>query len=302
VSRCFLISAIARIFQPGCKAANLPILEGKQGVGKSTAAETLFEPWFSDELADLGSKDAAMQTAGVWCIEVAELNAMTRGEISKIKAFISRKTDRFRPPYGRRVAEFSRQAVFLGTTNSVGYLKDETGARRNWPIECGKLDIAGLRDVRDQLWAEANQLYHAGAAWWIVNSNVLKLAEEEQAGRYIGDPWDHDVAKYLNHLSATGGSNSVTVHQILEQAVGMPIERRGQTEQNRVARILRSMGWERYQERSADGRTWRYRKKYDTRAPNAAPDIGEPCDEIRIKAAAFISMGMELQAGRWAVN
>lgn len=90
VSRCFLISAIARIRQPGCKVDTLPILEGLQGIGKSTVAETLFQPWFSDEIADLGSKDAAMQTAGVWCIEVAELDAMLRGEVSKIKAFLCR--------------------------------------------------------------------------------------------------------------------------------------------------------------------------------------------------------------------
>jgi predicted P-loop ATPase len=312
VSRCFLISAVARIYQPGCKADNLPILEGMQGVGKSTAAETLFEPWFSDELADLGSKDAAMQTAGVWCIEIAELDAMSRGEISRIKSFISRKIDRFRPPYGRRVIAFPRQCVFLGSTNSTGYLKDETGGRRYWPIKCGKLDIAGLREVRDQLWAEANQLYHAGVAWWIVNPKVLELAEVEQADRYQGDAWDHEVAKYLNHLSVTGGCNTVTVHQILTQAINMPTERQGQTDQNRVARILRSVGWERYRERSADGLTWRYRRKSDTNfnsllhvganAPDAAPNVNEPCDEIRTKSAAFIAMGMELQAGRWAMN
>ena len=95
-----LIAAVARIYDPGCKVDTVPIFEGAQGARKSTAVKALFDPWFSDELADLGSKDAAMQTRGVWGIEVSELDAMSRMEVSRIKAFITRTTDRFRPPYG----------------------------------------------------------------------------------------------------------------------------------------------------------------------------------------------------------
>ena len=76
VGRAMLIAAVARIFQPGCKVDTVPIFEGAQGARKSTAVKALFDPWFSDELADLGSKDAAMQTRGVWGIEVSELDAM----------------------------------------------------------------------------------------------------------------------------------------------------------------------------------------------------------------------------------
>jgi predicted P-loop ATPase len=106
VSRCTMIGSVARVSEPGCKVDNMPIFEGLQGIGKSSMAQALYEPWFSDEIADLGSKDAAMQMQGVWMIEIAELDAMSRTEVSKIKAFVSRRTDRFRPPYGRRVAEF----------------------------------------------------------------------------------------------------------------------------------------------------------------------------------------------------
>ena len=134
----------------------------------------MFSPWFTDDIADLGSKDAAMQLQGTWLVEIAELDAMARNDQSKIKAFISRKTDRFRPPYGSRVIEVPRACVFWGTTNSTGYLKDETGARRYWPIKTGKLDIEGLRRDRDQLWAEADHLHSQGVAWWIVNPNVLR--------------------------------------------------------------------------------------------------------------------------------
>ena len=136
---CALVAATARIFVPGCKVDTIPILEGGQGLGKSTALKTLFAPWFSDELADLGSKDAAMQLEGVWLIEVSELDAMSRSEVGRIKAFVSRTADRYRPPYGSRVVEQLRSCVFWGTTNSETYLQDETGARRFWPIKVGPL-------------------------------------------------------------------------------------------------------------------------------------------------------------------
>src|SRR3984893_9713188 len=149
-----LLSAVARVMQPGCKVDSVPILEGPQGVGKSSALRALFGPWFTDEIADLGSKDAALQTQGAWLIELAELDSLHRAEISKIKAFLSRTTDRFRPPYERRVIENPRQCVFAGTTNSEAYLKDETGGRRFWPIRVREIDLDGLGAARDQLWAQ----------------------------------------------------------------------------------------------------------------------------------------------------
>ena len=179
VGKVTMIGAIARIYQPGCKVDTVPIFEGPQGARKSTAVKTLFDPWFSDELADLDSKDSAMQTRGVWGIEVSELDAMSRSEVSRIKAFISRTMDRFRPPYGSRIIERPRPCVFWGTTNADGYLKDETGGRRFLPIKIGKIDIAGLERDRDQLWAEAVSLYQQGAEWWINSLQVQADAENK---------------------------------------------------------------------------------------------------------------------------
>ena len=110
----FLIGAVARVYRPGCKSDCSLILEGPQGTLKSTALRTLAEPWFSDEIADLGSKDAAMQARGVWIIELSELDSMSKSEVSRIKAFMSRQVDRFRPSYGRRVIEAPRECVFAG--------------------------------------------------------------------------------------------------------------------------------------------------------------------------------------------
>ena len=119
----WLISAVARIFRPGAKADCCLILEGPQGIRKSTALRTLAGEFFTDELADLGSKDAAMQTRGVWIIELSELDSLSNSDVARIKAFMSRTTDRFRPPYGMRLVESPRQCVFAGTVNQSVYLK-----------------------------------------------------------------------------------------------------------------------------------------------------------------------------------
>jgi predicted P-loop ATPase len=149
VSQSMFIAGVARIMQPGCKYDTVPILEGSQGKGKSSAIEALFSPWFSDDLAELGSKDAAMQVRSAWCIEIAELASMNRTEIERVKAFITRRVDIFRPSYGRRVIQVQRQSVLFGTTNNDTYLKDETGGRRFWPIRCnGRIAVDAISATR----------------------------------------------------------------------------------------------------------------------------------------------------------
>ena len=254
VGRAMFIAAVARIYDPGCKVDTVPIFEGVQGARKSTAVKALFDPWFSDELADLGSKDAAMQTRGVWGIEVSELDAMSRMEVSRIKSFITRTTDRFRPPYGSRIIESPRSCVFWGTTNSDGYLKDETGGRRFWPVKIGKINIDLLRDWRDQLWAEAATLYQAGIPWWLTKKDAQADAERHQRDRYIGDPWDKAIAEYVEAAS------EVTMDEVLRFAVNLEIGRCGQSEMNRASRCLRSLGLSRVQVRTGDKRVYKYRK------------------------------------------
>jgi predicted P-loop ATPase len=240
VGRCIFISAVARVFEPGCKVDHVAVLEAEQGAFKSSAVDALFSPWFSDELAELGSKDAAMQARVAWGIEIAELTSMRKGEVERIKAFIARSVDRFRPSYGRRVIEVPRQCVFVGTTNSDGYLKDETGARRFWPLQCRCIKLKAIKRDRDQLWAEAVTLYRKGEPWWLTDVHDIAAAREEQADRYADDAWEAIIAKRLN------GKDDTSVAEILADVLRIEEAHWTQADQNRVARCLTVHGWHQY--------------------------------------------------------
>ncbi|HUZ31474.1 MAG TPA: virulence-associated E family protein [Xanthobacteraceae bacterium] len=178
----FLISAVARIFQPGCQVDHMLVLEGPQGRQKSTALRTLARTWFTDRLSPVGTKDSAIEVAGAWLIEMAELDALTKATNSAIKSFVTRREDQFRPPYGKHLIDQPRQCVFAGTINPVGgYLKDPMGARRFWPVACGRIDLSSLERNSNQLWAEAVFCYRAGTKWWLetplaINARMLIFA------------------------------------------------------------------------------------------------------------------------------
>ena len=252
VSARWIIGAVARVNRPGCKADCALILEGKQGLGKSSALKALAHPWFTDEVADLGTKDAAMQLAGVWVLELAELDSMARGDVSRIKAFMSRTTDRYRPPYERRIVEQPRQCVFAGTVNHNEYLRDETGGRRFWPIACTHVEVGGLTAVRDQLWAEARDRYQADETWWLDNGTLNAAATIEQRQRYQPDAWSKPIESHIANLA------SISVGEILAEVLHLAVGEWSQIDMNRVSRCLRSLGWERRQMRVGREREWRY--------------------------------------------
>ncbi|MBI4905137.1 MAG: hypothetical protein HY820_15995 [Acidobacteria bacterium] len=252
----WIISAVARVFEPGCKADCCLILEGEQGIRKSTALRVLAQPWFTDEIADLGSKDAALQTRGVWVIEIAELDSMSRSDIGKIKAFMSRMTDRFRPPYGKRPIDSPRQCVFAGSVNHGTYLRDETGGRRFWPVECkaAVIDVEALAEVRDQLWAEAMSLYFDGKSWWLDSVELNREAAQEQADRYEGDAWDELI------LPWAADRESVSIAEVLTSCLEKKKDQWTQLDRIRVARCLRAHKWTRYRVGVRGSRDWRYRR------------------------------------------
>jgi len=250
----YLRSAVARIMRPGCKADHCLILEGPQGIRKSTAFKTLGQPWFTDELADLGSKDAALQTSGVWLVEIAELDGMTGTEVGKIKAFMSRAVDRFRPPYGRYVLESPRQCVFAGSVNHGAYLRDETGARRFWPVTCGKILIDELVRDRDQLWAEALRSFNSGGSWWLETADLISQAEDEQGNRYEESAWDGLILDFAEER-LKGGFDSVSVAEVLDLCMKKKASDWTRADEMRVASSLTRARWSRYRVSTFGGAT-----------------------------------------------
>jgi predicted P-loop ATPase len=240
----WLISAVARIYSPGVKADHMLILEGEQGTLKSTAFKTLGEPWFADDIPDLGNKDSKEYLAGRWIIEVAELDAMTHPELSRVKAFLSCASDHFRPPYGRRTIDVPRQCVFAGTVNHNQYLSDETGGRRFWPVKTGAIDIPALKKDRDQLWAEAVYRYREHEKWWLESAQLNKKAAEEQNERYQHDPWEDKIADWIaKWTQCPDYEGHITTHQILTIVLDKPIGTLTRWDQIRVGAILRRLKW-----------------------------------------------------------
>lgn len=236
------IGAVARVMKPGCQMDTALILEGLQGIGKSTFFRILAgEEFFTDQISEFGTKDAALEMRGKWVIELAELDAMGKAETSRIKRFIGQTHDRCRPPYARAVQEQPRQNVFCGTTNENEYLRDPTGARRFWPATANKLDLQKLRNDRDQLWAEALWRFNAGESWWLDNDGDNALASTEQSLRYQSDSWEFVISNYLRN-NLTG--HHVTIPQILEHALGITEKAKwDRTAQLRVGACLRRLGY-----------------------------------------------------------
>lgn len=245
--RKFLIASVARGLEPGCKVDTALILEGPQGLKKSSAVATLYGvDWTVDHLPDLQTKDAILQLCGRWCVEAAELDALNRAETARIKAFLSTSIDVARLPYGRRTGSMPRQCVFIGTVNKggTGYLKDETGARRFWPVECGagwkagcKIDLAALAEARDQLWGEAVVAYRAGEHWWLDDADEA-LQAAATAERYDADAWTNSI------VAALGAKESVLIDDMFG-ALRMDPKDWSRANQMRIGGALAHLGWKR---------------------------------------------------------
>lgn len=231
-----LVAAVARVFEPGCKADHVLILEGPQAAGKSEAIRVLGGPWYHPQLPNLLGERPGQELQGRWLVEIGELDAFRGIAVSRIKDFVSRPVDIYRPSYGRCSVTRPRQCVFVGTTNEDSYLRDPTGGRRFWPVATGDIRLDDLRSDRNQLWAEAVLAYRNDAQWWPDRAWWPQLHAIQEA-RYEGDPWEGLVADYVAGLA------SVTTRELLEGAVHKHADQWTRTDQMRVAEILKRLGW-----------------------------------------------------------
>jgi predicted P-loop ATPase len=248
VGKWWLLSAVGRILVPGSKADYVLVLEGEEGIHKSSALRALAGDYFTDAALDLSNKDAYLQIQGAWIVEIAELDALMRAESSTAKSFFTRSTDKFRPPYGRKTIELARQCVCAGTVNHNDYIKDYTGGRRYWPVWCSKkIALEDLERDRDQIWAEAVHCYRRGDKYWPEGKRQRDLCRAEQEARQLDDPWEHDIVYWI------AGRQSVTSAAILEHAIAMPKDRWNRSHQTRIGQIMTRLGWKRKRGRE-DGR------------------------------------------------
>jgi predicted P-loop ATPase len=263
IGRKFLIAAVRRVKQPGCKFDNIIVLEGKQGTLKSTLARALAggRENFSD--ADILQSDKREQQElceGVWIYEIAELSGLHKSEVEKVKAFASRQEDKARPAFARKVQVRQRTCVFFGTTNDNEYLQDQTGNRRFWPVAIVRVDIDAFRRDREQLFAEALVAEATGEPL-VLPEEVWPDAEQRQESRVAADPWADRLGMLRDEddliAFARESVNNIQVHPnesnllcwrvssefILSSLLNIPPERQNNAQAKKVANIMRKFGW-----------------------------------------------------------
>lgn len=229
VTRKTLVAAIARIYKPGTKFDSILVLNGAQGMGKSTLFALLGKQWFSDSLsiADMKDKTAPEKLQGYWILEISELNGMKKVDVETVKSFITRTDDKFRQAYGVSVESHPRSCVIVGTTNSDGgFLRDITGNRRFWPVRVtgkGKYHPWELTEI-DQIWAEAIEYYKQGeelflkdelaAAAYAMQRDAMETDDREglvceYLDRLLPEDWDKmDLFERRNFLDGSDFGNS----------------------------------------------------------------------------------------------
>lgn len=257
VSPKVLISAVARALEPGCQVDTVLVIEGDQGIKKSSAIAALFGRDYTRESVSLfdNHQRMVMNMMGAWAIELAEFVAIARSQNNGVKGLITMRHDTVVLPYAKSAVTLPRRCIMLATVNpeSGGYLTDSTGNRRYWPVEATKIDLDGILAKRDQLWAEAMHRYRAGERWWL-DGDENKSATVEQEDRGQQDPWVEPLRKKLEERAADSGT--AISHMTADEALtllGVPHERKDKRAEMRVTAALSDLDFVRKKVRPESG-------------------------------------------------
>lgn len=269
-SKNFWIGMIARIYWPGCQLDNMIVLEGPQGAGKTRALRAIGGPWYTEVKENVTHRDFFMVLHGKLLVEIAELDAFRKAEITRIKQVVTCATDRFRSPYDRAAKDHARMSVFVGSTNESNYLSDNTGARRFWPMRCGTIKVDKIAEDREQLFAEAVERYKKREPWH--EMPIDETAKEQEDRRHV-DEWENIVAEYLANQEQTTTRDIAGYLKIETAKLDM-------ITQKRIAGVLRVLGWEKKTARSTGGATIKVWRKAgepeELPLPETAADQTEP--------------------------
>jgi predicted P-loop ATPase len=266
VGRCWLVSMVARALTPGCQVDTMPVLEGPQGIKKSTSLEILGGEFYTSLPRDFGDVEFLQVMEGCWLGEIPDMASFRGRDLEHIKAFITIREDRYRRSYGRRAITRPRQTVFAATDNGGDWNGDVTGARRFWPFICNAVNVDYLRANRDQLFAEAVTRFTRGEPWWDVPAG--DQAEQVEARRF-GDAWEEVITRYVAELPKREHGETwwlkraeplheLTTNDLLENALGIPPGRWDRGSQMRVANALKALGWRRSKRWTGGKRYWAY--------------------------------------------
>jgi putative DNA primase/helicase len=269
----FLIALVARVMKPGSIMRQMPILEGGQYAGKSTAIRVLGGEWFGDTPIRIGDKDAYQVLPGKWIYEIAELDAFNRAESTAMKAFISSPTDTYRASYDKAAKDWHRQVVFVGTVNHDEYFKDSTGNTRYVPWRCeqdGLINFDGLAEVRDQLFAEAYQRYLAGDHWWPTREEQKRLYDPQQAQREIAEIWVELLADGLDATTSPRVSMTDLIQILKLDASKIDNAKSVST---RIGNCMKKLGWEIDRDTAGTRKRYYMRPKSDIPSRKSA-DVG----------------------------
>lgn len=276
IGQSLLVSSVARVMQPGCKVDEMVVLEGGQGLGKSTCVAELFGfEWYLETSEPPSTKDFYVTMQGHTVVEIGEMQSFSKADINQVKMAITRRDDKYRAPYERHGESHPRQCIFIGTTNADTYLRDPTGARRFLPVLVSKADVEYIRQWRGELWAEALHLYLTNFQWW---DYPQELAREEQDARYVEDPWEEIIINYLDGHAPQmhypdglwGPINEITIMKLLRHALQIEVAKMNKGEQQRVGEILRRLGWFKSKQKRVSGTPDRVRPYLRPQAKRSA--------------------------------
>jgi hypothetical protein len=251
VGRNWLVSAMARANEAGCKVDTMLVLVGKQGIKKSMSLEAIAtSDLYVVTHSQVNDKDFTLALHRGWVIDLAELSSMSHGDSNHIKGVITTAVDHVRPPYGAVIEEKPRRSIMVGTTNDDRFLRDQTGNRRYWPIACGKIDIDWIADNRLQLLAEAQYRYDSGEEWWEMPAST----EAVQAARVEIGPWDADLQRILSNthnfriISVSGVNYRFQTSEELMEALGLETWKRKSHMYRDLSAAIKRIGggWEKY--------------------------------------------------------
>lgn len=246
-SRKTLCAAVARVFRPGCKFDHILVLEGDQDTGKSRLCAAIGGEFYGDFILDPHNKDTIQNLQGAWIVEMSEMEVTRRADVSALKAFITRTTDKVRLPYERLSVPFPRQCVFIGTINPEAdgaWLKDDTGNRRFWPVaQHGKIDISGLKAARNQLFAEAVVKLKEGEKLYMDTKGLSDMAKHEASLRHAEHAWTEAISVWASGIDWKARGNFVTAREVYLEALqgtDKTFDRRATVP---IATVMKTLGW-----------------------------------------------------------